>query len=173
MPVGRDFIYVDPRTPGHVRDVLRTIQEQTGVSSAEIDALGVRVDAIEDQIGLLTRVFDSAAVAGQPVFITAAGNADLASAAALSTSLVIGLTATTTAAAASGGVVCHGRLTLTDWIAVTGSSSLTPGARYFLAVAAGQLTSTAPTTIGQIVMQVGIAVNATTLDVHVHQGILL
>jgi hypothetical protein len=45
---------------------------------------------------------------------------------------------------------------------ITGLSSLTPGARYYLGVA-GAVTATAPTASGAIVQCVGIALSATTL----------
>lgn len=47
----------------------------------------------------------------------------------------------------------------------TALSSLSPGARYFLSgTTAGAATATAPTTSGQIVQPVGVAVSATEID---------
>lgn len=50
------------------------------------------------------------------------------------------------------------------WDSVTGGSGgLTPGATYYLSNIVGQLTTTAPTSSGSFVVQVGDALDATTL----------
>lgn len=46
---------------------------------------------------------------------------------------------------------------------ITGLSGLTPGARQFLAITAGQRTETPPSAAGNVVMLVGVAASATTL----------
>jgi hypothetical protein len=46
----------------------------------------------------------------------------------------------------------------------TQMSGLTPGAKYFLSTTAGGVTATAPSGSGNVVQQVGTAINATTLS---------
>lgn len=56
---------------------------------------------------------------------------------------------------------------------ITGLSSLTPGARYFLSDTAGAITTTPPTGSGKIVQQVGFARSATVLYFEPQPAILL
>lgn len=119
-----------------------------------------------------------AIVIGQPVYVDGAGTVDLAQADALATANVLGLVADVSiAAAASGGIQTGGRLTATtgQWDAVTGQvGGLTPGAKYFLDPAtAGMLTTTAPTTDGEVVAAVGEALSTTELEIDIDQTILL
>lgn len=46
---------------------------------------------------------------------------------------------------------------------INGFSGLTPGAPYFLSLTPGGITSTAPSTVGNLLMQVGIAIGTTSL----------
>lgn len=46
---------------------------------------------------------------------------------------------------------------------ITGLTGLTPGARQYLATTAGARTETAPSTAGNVVQMVGIALNSTTI----------
>ena len=46
-------------------------------------------------------------------------------------------------------------------------SGLTPGAKYYLSATAGTVTTTAPTTTGHIVQEVGFATSATNLRVNI------
>jgi hypothetical protein len=63
---------------------------------------------------------------------------------------------------------------LESWAEVTGSPLLNPGTVYYLsAVAAGQITSTAPTTPGQYVVVVGRAVSSTALAIEIDSPVLL
>jgi len=109
---------------------------------------------------------------GQAVALSGTGVAQ-AIATGLGTN-AIGLAQT---AAASGFALVVQRInfiTLADWTAATGSSALTVGAAYYLDPSTpGGLTATAPTTPGQIVQQVGIALTPTTLDLSIQSGIML
>lgn len=53
--------------------------------------------------------------------------------------------------------------------AVTG---LTPGATYYLSATAGALTTTPPTTSGQIVQEIGFATSATNLHVNIQEPVI-
>lgn len=54
---------------------------------------------------------------------------------------------------------------------ITGLTGLTPGALHFLSAVAGATTAIAPSTAGNVVQQVGVALNATTLGFEAQQPI--
>ena len=110
---------------------------------------------------------------GQPVYIQGANTVDLALADAKATSGVIGLVSDASIdSAAVGTILTDGILTSTDWMAVVGAATLKAGSVYFLSdVAAGTLTTTAPTTTGSFVTRVGTAISTTTLEVTISRPI--
>ena len=112
---------------------------------------------------------------GQPVYIQGANSVDLALADAKATSGVIGLVSDASIdSSAIGTILTDGILTSTDWMAVVGAATLTVGSVYFLSdVAAGTLTTTAPTTTGSFVTRVGTAISTTTLEVTISRPISL
>jgi hypothetical protein len=175
MPLGDDFVYPDPRSPGHVRDVLRSIQRRNADTTALINALTTRVAALEALVPVETFTFDSTATDGQPVYISGSGSVDLADASALSTAGVVGLVTNGGAAATNSGDVDVDPdvVELTDWSSVTGSSTLTPGALYYLSTTAGELTETPPSGDGEVIVPVGRAISTTELEVEIGQSILL
>lgn len=74
------------------------------------------------------------------------------------------------------GVETDGFVTQADWSGVTdeASTTLTPTARYFVSpTTPGNITATAPTTVGQVVMPVGRAITPTTLMVETGPSVLL
>jgi hypothetical protein len=114
----------------------------------------------------LQNVDASAVSAGAPVYaFTSANTFKRANASAVATKPVIGLVIDgSVAVSAIARVQTAGVVTLTtaQWDAITGGTGgLTPGSRYFLDVAAGLLTITAPTT--GVVRPVGIALSSTQL----------
>ena len=111
--------------------------------------------------------------AGQPIYVDpTSGQLRLASAATFASSMVAGLAQVATLATFAAPVATT-TLTLSDWTAVIGAASLTKGARYFLGVTAGSLSTTAPTTPGQSVVSVGIALSTTQLEITPTPPILL
>lgn len=113
-----------------------------------------------------------------PVYTDASGSFKRAQANATATSAVIGLVAQATIAnAAAGPVVLVGTFTATttQWDAVTGQTGgLTAGAAYFLDPAtAGRLTTTAPSTTGQVVAPIGLALSTTQLEIKIRSTVLL
>lgn len=114
----------------------------------------------------------SAIAISRAVYISSAGTVALAQANASATKGVIGLVKDTSiAASASGAIQTDGVLTASaaQWDAVIGSGNtggLTPGATYYLSAAtAGGITSTAPSTQGQYVVPIGVALSPTALDI--------
>lgn len=120
----------------------------------------------------------SAIVIGAPVYASAADTVKRGQANAKSTSQLAGLGYdTSTAAASIGNIITGGVLvaTTTQWDAVAGTTGgLAFGTKYFLDPATpGKITSTAPTTAGQCVTLVGIALSTTELEVLLRDPILL
>ena len=138
-----------------------------------LDASTGAVDVVQ-----ATNANASPIVIGAPVYPSVAGSVDLAKADAQATVQVLGLVKDTSiASAASGAIQTDGILSATtaQWDAVTGGTGgLTVGGVYYLDAAnAGKLTSTAPTTGGQFVVRVGLAMSTTELDISIAAPIKL
>lgn len=120
----------------------------------------------------------AAIVIGAPVYASAADTVKKAQANAKATSQLVGLGLDATiAAAGTGNIITGGTLVATtgQWDAVAGTTGgLTFNTRYFLDPAtAGKITSTVPTTVGQCVVVVGLALSATEMLVEFDPPILL
>jgi hypothetical protein len=118
-------------------------------------------------------------VIGAPVYPDVAGGFKKAQANASATKDVIGLVGQSPSIAngVAGAITLDGILTATtaQWDAVTGDAGgLTFKAKYYLDPAtAGKITKTAPSTIGQWVVEVGEALSATDMKINVMPPILL
>lgn len=124
----------------------------------------------EADVIALTNATTGAVVFGRAVYVSAANSFSLAQANASATKLVVGLVKDATVAAnAVGNVHTDGALvgSAAAWDIVTGQTGgLTSGATYYLsAAAAGGITATPPTTTGQYLVPIGIALSATALDI--------
>ena len=75
--------------------------------------------------------------------------------------------------ATTGSYQITGLITQADWTAVTGSVSLIPLATYYLDIADGSLSISAPVVPTQIVQMVGIATSPDTLAIEIDQTVLL
>ena len=119
-----------------------------------------------------------AIVIGAPVYQFAAGSVKKAQANAAGTSDILGLVYDVSITNGASGQICTDGVmtaTTTQWDAVAGTTGgLTFGTKYFLDPAtAGKLTSTVPTTVGQLVVFVGTALSTTDLEVSIEPEILL
>jgi len=114
-----------------------------------------------------------------PVYNDVNDGVKKAKADAAGTASVIGLMqSVTTATTVAGNVMTSGILTATtgQWDAVFGTTGgLTKGTRYFLSpTTAGLGTATAPSTVGQLVVPLGVAISTTELKLDgVYSPILL
>lgn len=131
---------------------------------------GDQIVQTNDEVGAI--------VMGTPVYNDANDGVKKAKADASATCNVVGLVASASVAAAgSAPITTSGVLTATtgQWDAAFGTSGgLTKGTRYFLSAATvGLGTATAPSTAGQYVVHLGIALSATELLVDVRAPILL
>lgn len=111
--------------------------------------------------------------AGQPVAMKPAGTGVVQATATGNAKKAVGFAAASIVASTGGQIAVMGPLTLADWSAATGSATLTVGATYYLSTTAGQITATAPTTPGNIVQVVGVAIAADTLDIQIAPSVFL
>lgn len=119
-----------------------------------------------------------AIVIGTPVYASAAGAVDKASAAASGTTRVLGFVRDTSIApAGSGYIQLDGILTAStgQWDAVAGTTGgLTAGTRYFLSATAGLITPTPPSASGNYVCEMGLAISTTEMELSIdRKGVLL
>jgi hypothetical protein len=120
----------------------------------------------------------AAVVIGAPVYASAADTVKRAQANAKATAKLAGLGLDPSIAAAGvGNIITGGTLvaTTTQWDAVAGTTGgLAFGTLYFVDPAnPGKLTSTVPTTVGQCVTLVGIALSTTELELSIQPPVLL
>ena len=120
----------------------------------------------------------AAIVIGAPVYAFAADGVKKAQANAKATSKLAGLGLDASVAAAGvGNIITSGVLVATtaQWDAVAGTTGgLAFGTYYFLDPAtAGKMTSTVPTTVGQCVTLIGVALSTTELELMIQPPVLL
>jgi hypothetical protein len=155
-----------------------TARKPLVLNSGQIQQLqsGDTLDASCNEVDVVSLTSEEAADAttiGMPVYISSTAKFKQAKADAVGTAWAIGVCrAASIASGASGDIQTSGQLTSADWTAVIGAASLTAGARYFLSEATkGMLTATPPAT--GFVVQVGIALSTTMLDIDPEQPIQL
>lgn len=130
------------------------------------DTLNAQVQEV-DVVILKNGNSTSALSAGQIVYASGDNTCDLAKADAIGTARPIGFVKDNSIpTSATGAIQTDGVLSLTDWTAATGSTTLTPGSVYYLSNStAGKITSTPPTS--GYVVEVGIALSSTELDIDI------
>ncbi len=141
---------------------------------------GDTLDAAVSEVDIATLTNNNASpiVIGNAVYTDAASGVDLAQADAASTSEVVGLVKDASiSAAASGDIQTDGVLTATtgQWDAVAGTTGgLTAGTVYYLDPStAGDITETAPTSVGQVVVRIGKAISTMVMEISVLEPVLL
>lgn len=121
-----------------------------------------------------TNECEEAVLAGQVVFMQNNSKVKLAKANNSTNSNVCGLAIAEALINTPCTYVQDGKFTMADWTNVVGAATLTVGSTYYLDPANfGKLTTVAPTTDGQYVISVGLAVASDTLELDIEQGILL
>lgn len=161
-------------SPVEVRQAISRLRLDSDGNQASIDAIDLRVEALED---VTPDFYSGEAVetvaAGMPVYgVAGSTSVGVARGDTTAKARVIGIAKL---GASSGFAVTYlsdGRIELTDWTTVIGSASLTPNSVYYLNPTGG-LTSVAPTSSGVFLVEVGRAVSNTTLDVEIQRPILL
>jgi hypothetical protein len=126
---------------------------------------------------IMTNDEAGALIPGNVVYNDAVDGVKKAKADAAGTSKVIGISVDAPAAAAAGRVMVSGILALTtaQWDAAFGTTGgLVFGTIYYLSpTTSGLGTVTGPSTVGQSVVELGIAISTTELMVRIRQAILL
>lgn len=112
------------------------------------------------------------AVAGSAVTQHSSGSGFVLASAASPATRCIGILSGSCAVNANGLVKDGDEISLADWTAITGTTTLASKADYFLSLTPGRLVTTPPTSGGQIVQIVGFALNPTTLRLNVQSPIL-
>lgn len=152
------------------------------INGGQIEQLqaGDTLDAAVSEVDVVSKTNDNASsiVIGAPVYVKSNGNVDLGRANASGTIQLLGLVKDSSVASSASGIIqTDGIIAATtgEWDAVTGGSGgLTAGSRYFLdASTAGMLTTTAPTSVGQFVVAVGLAISTTEMDISIERPIKL
>ena len=115
---------------------------------------------------------DQTTVAGQVVYIEATGHVALAMADAVPQAGAIGLLFANIGLGGTAMYLTEGSIALADWTAIVGTTTLIPGALYFLSNSVpGGMSTIAPST--GYVVPVGRATSATTIDIEVQESVRL
>lgn len=144
-------------------------QEDTKVSIAETGPAGPRGE------GLITFFdeADSVMVTGDVVY-KASGKVAKVIADGSVVPRVAGMVMKDVAQGSAAEYKMEGSITLTDWTPITGTTTLSEGSFYYLSpTTAGDLTTSAPITVGQYVVQVGYAQSTTQLNLQIQPPIKL
>ena len=134
-------------------------------------------DNLPSASDVLSRTFTSIAIAGAPQYVDGNSTVDNARANAEATSQVLGLSRVAVGAPGPGQIHTDGVLTLTtgEWDAVAGTTGgLAADAKYFLSesVAGRILENTPPTVAGEYVVELGVGLSTTEMNVRIRRRIL-
>jgi hypothetical protein len=152
-------IYTSPRTESQLREILAKLSQNLG--SVLID-----IGDLENAI-LRPGIADGTFTARQVVYASSAGHFDLAVATSATLSNAIGILPAAITSGETGNVLVTGSMQSTGW-------GLTSGAIYYLSpTTPGLITTTAPTTVGQYVVQIGKAISTEILVLNIQKSILL
>lgn len=110
---------------------------------------------------------------GQWVAIHPSGSGVWLASAADDTRNAVGMMSADTAPGSANNVITDEVFTMNDWSDVIGADELEGGAIYFLSTVPGQMSTSAPTTIGQVAQELGRAISAIGFDVDTEEAILL
>lgn len=156
---------------GNPANILIVNSAGTGIEwAAPVGGGGSPIEMTNDNAGTI--------VIGTPVYVKSNGNVDLAKADMAETTELFGLVAATSIASLTfGNIQIAGILEATtgQWDAVTGDTGgLAANAIYYLDKnTGGRLTTTAPTTADEYVVQVGQALSTTKMNIRITTPILL
>lgn len=152
-------VYTSPRTEAQLREILAKLRQS--LLTIDIDVTGLE-DAVLPEVTAAADID-----AREVVYVSAAGTVNLARADNATTQRAFAIAPTNIASAATGNVLTVGVVTSTGW-------GLTSGSIYYLSpTVAGGITTTAPSTAGQYIVPVGIALSTTKLMFNPQPSILL
>lgn len=152
-------VYTAPKTQGHLLDTIWRLKHN-------LDIVGDFVNTLEEVI-ILSGVAGGTVTAGDVVYVSASNTVTRAQANAVNTSDVIAI-------ALTGGTVGQAiTFQVTGCVERVGWGLTAASIYYLSAGVAGALTTTAPTTTGQVVVVIGKTVTSDKLVLQIGQGILL
>jgi len=157
----------------HSEDIT-AIQSDVDDIEADVAAIDVRVDVLEEASDSRCEAEAVEVIAlGLPVYgVAGLASVGLARADTGAKARVAGLAVQGAAAGFTCVYAASGRVMLTDWTAVAGAAALTPSSTYYLGTTGG-ITTTAPTTVGHSVTEVGYAEDTETLVLNIKRPVLL
>ena len=126
-----------------------------------------------EQVTLTNGESSDSLLAGQVVYISAASTGKKAKADAAGTKEAFGLVKDASITSGqTGAIVTAGQLAVADWTSALGSATLTAGTIYYLSgTTAGLITATAP--VAGYVVEVGIAISTTVMQLKINRPIQL
>jgi hypothetical protein len=131
------------------------------------EILAIQADILNNRIIKLVNDNAGTLVCGTPVYIKSNGHIDAADGNGAGTRFVFGLVVDATVVTTGTGRVQFAdtvTLTTAQWDAVAGTSGgLTAGQMYWLSDTVVLITSTAPSTVGDTVFRIGLAVSSTQM----------
>lgn len=153
-----------------VREILGVARKPLVQAGGEIQQLqaGDTLLAPVSEVAIITLTNGDAGnhVLGDAVYISAADTAKKAKADAAGTKDVLAFATATISTSTTGAYQTDGIL--------AGLTGLTAGAVYYLsATTAGLITNSAPSSVGQYVVRVGIAISTTELEINIERAFLL
>lgn len=148
------------------------------ITNGQIEQLQSGDSIASPELISMTNANAGSMVIGNPVFCSVAGSVDKARANTANASNVIGFCADVSVSTGNPAAIqLDGVLAATtgQWDAVAGTSGgLAAGTIYYLSEStAGAITSTAPSTTGQYVVELGIAISTTELRINIRQKVKL
>lgn len=146
-------------------EIITTVTAEQGPRGTDASSVASTFDATNKQgssinPGLVVATHSS----GTGVYLANATN---------DTKPAVGLNTATAASLATATIQTAGPFELVDWTAVTGTTLLTGGSKYYLSTSNGLLTTTSPTTSPNVSHLVGRAVSATVLVIGINQFLKL
>ena len=127
----------------------------------------------EDEEEVFEAEANEAITLGAPIYIVAGfRKAGLARSDTQAKARVEGIALAPAATGFIAPYAASGRVSFPDWTGIIGAAALTLGAVYYLSDTGG-LTSVAPTAVGKVVTEVGLAVESIVLNLHIKRPVLL
>jgi hypothetical protein len=111
--------------------------------------------------------------AGQAVAVHSSGTGVVLANATVAGKDACGIATTDIAPSAAGVVQTEGQLVLSDWTYAVGSATLAARGVYYLDTIGGKITTTPPSSVGNIWQKVGVEIDTKTLLIELGPTILL
>ena len=166
---GRSYVFLNPQVDGQY--------SSTGIWRLTNQDISSGVDTSDLVKSATVEPGTSSISIGQPVYINASGNAELADASAITTGRVSGLATTGASAGTQVSFTRNQGLTIPNVNTVVDNVSnglLEPGKYYWLSTNAGKLTRSPDiTTTGSVLLQIGLALTTSELQIEIQAPVVI